>query len=139
MVGGLAGSSSMPALPSSGVGARGRAAGSSSLAELTKGGRQPGEVILRLKSENDSLQADLLRAKANFSKAFIKDIRSPSRRRLEPMRKLIQEQSLATSELVTKAGVKQQRVDHMAMRVLEDNSVQERRMQDVLQLQRHLE
>ena len=66
-------------------------------------------------------------------------MRSPSRRRLEPMKKLLFEQSEATSSLSTKATVKQHQLNAVLQRVVDDEGVQERRMHDVFRLQQNLE
>lgn len=128
----LTSSSSVPTLPAAG-GAIGRR--SSSKGQLV----EPGEAITLLENENEKLREALQQEKAKFSSAFIKDIKAPARRRLEPMRKLIHEQSETTSQLVTSATVKQQRLDAVMAQVVTDNSVEMRRMRDVMHLQEKLE
>lgn len=117
------GSSSMPALPAaSGGGSR-----SGSGRKLA-----PGISVEALVGENESLQQELHREKQKFQTMYVNDMfKSPARRRLEPMRKLVVDQSEATSQLGSEAMVKQQQHDHVAMRVGTDALVHERRMHDV--------
>jgi hypothetical protein len=127
----LAGSSSLPTLP----GARGKPRTPLALPP----GSQPGEIITLLETENARLRVNVATEKAKFGTAFLKDFKSPSRRRIEPMKKLLFEQSQFTSELVTKRSVKQCQCDAVIERVSTDEEVQARRLQDVLQLQEQLE
>ena len=135
----LAGSSSVPVLPAA-RGTNGPPAGA-----RTGSGKHrpppstPGEAITFLENENSTLRLEGMRGKQRFSQAFIKDFKSPARRRLEPMKKLLFEQSQTTSELVTKASVKAQQVEHVVQRVLTDSTVQDRRMMDIMKLQENLE
>ena len=85
------------------------------------------------------MQEELLASRKKFSASFVKDFKSPARRRLEPMKKLLFEQSEATSTLVTRSSVKQRQLDAVMQRVIDDDTVQERRMADVVRLQEKLE
>ena len=84
----LAGSSSVPVLPAA-RGTNGPPAGA-----RTGSGKHrpppstPGEAITFLENENSTLRLEVMREKQRFSQAFIKDFKSPARRRLEPMKKL---------------------------------------------------
>lgn len=134
----LAGSSSVPTLPAA-RGTGGPSAGSRTGSGKHRPPATPSESITILEHENSTLRLEVLQQKKQFGHMFMKDFKSPARRRLEPMKKLLFEQSEATSDLVTKASVRQQQVDAVMQRMNDDDTVQERRMHDVLRLQQNLE
>ena len=127
----LAGSASLPVLP-----AAGRASNTPTAAMM---GKSYSQLLIHLEEERATLRSELQQEKAKFGAMFLKDMRSPSRRRLEPMKKLLFEQSQTTSSMVTKASAKQHQLNQLLQRVIDDDTVQELRMCDVLRLKQNLE
>ena len=125
-------SSSVPVLPPAGGGSRSGSRGSQRLV--------PGETLQKLQQQNESLRHELHQEKQHFQTMYVRDLfKSPARRRLEPMRRLVIDQSEASSHLTTEAMTKQQRMQQVAMRVNSDAAVHERRLQDVTQLEAKLQ
>ena len=100
MARGLKGSSSTPVLPNASRRGGPPSAGSSSAMQPPS---NPGATIVRLERENEELRFEINKERSHFSKAFIKDFKSPARRRIEPMRRLVADQSECASILVTEA------------------------------------
>ena len=125
----LRGSSSVPTLPAA-VGGHERPAsrgGTSRSSALLA----PGETIEKLVHENELLQAEVRRERQRFQRLYVKDFKSPARRRLDPMRKLVAEQSDTCAVLSSQAAIRQQRHDAVVDRVHQDAAVQQRRLEDV--------
>ncbi len=118
-------SSSVPTLPP----ATGRTDSSRSTSHAKLA---PGETVEKLAAENELLRQQLYREKQNFQTMYVKDLfKSPARRRLEPMRQLVIDQSEASSQLATEKLTKQQQMDLVEARAKTDAVVHERRLQDV--------
>jgi hypothetical protein len=135
-------SSSVPVLPAPGrpvsrmSESRGMRGGGSSRshAQLASG-----ETIELLAEENRQLRHEIDREKRHFQTMFVKDSKSAARRRLEPMRKLLNEQQDATSEVATQARVKQQLSSGVLTRVKYETAVLEKRQQDVAEMEGQLQ
>mgnify|MGYP006936385083 CR=1 FL=1 len=125
-------SSSVPTLPPARPNPRG--GGSASSSRIS----DPGHTIEKLMTEQEKLKRDVHREQQKFQTMYIRDFRGPARRRLDPMRKLVAEQSEATSVLLTEAMIKQQRMEEVAHRATLDMSVQQRRMRDVAEHENEL-
>ena len=105
----------------------------------SRGGETIETTLTRLETENSLLRDDITKEKAKFGRTFIRDMKHPARRRIEPMKKLLFEQSQVTSQLSAKANVKQSQLDLVMHRAVNDNKVQALRTQDVVQMQGNLE
>ena len=119
----------MPALPAARKGSHG-----TPRAQL-----QLGESIEKLSLENEQLRRELHREKQHFQTMYIKDFKSPARKRLEPMKQLVASQSEAASVTSSKMLQKKQVLDTVATSVETEIAVQERRQQDVLLLEMRLQ
>lgn len=131
---GMRGSSSVPTLPPPG-----RPPPRPPVRPGSSGRPSTAELVQKLSAENAALREAVEREKKAFGATFLKDMKAPARRRMDPMRKLLSEQAETTSDLVTSAMEKHTQLSLILKRVTEDATVQNRRQQDVGQLQLRLE
>ena len=92
----------------------------------------PGETLEKLVTENEHLRQQLHSEKQKFQTMYVKDLfKSPARRRLEPMKQLIVDQSETSSLLATEKLVKQQVTELVEERAKVEAIVHERRLLDM--------